>query len=117
MVESAIMTEEEKQVWQVLATCRGRAMAILGPEIADLTGLGYKRVQKIVSDLVCHHAKPIGSGTCGYYIPVTAQEDEDAAYYLRHRAIVALYRAARRQATSLEAVYHQAVLEFSEGAA
>jgi hypothetical protein len=87
-------------------------MAILGPEVAELTGIGYKRVQKIISDLVCHHGKPVGSGTCGYYIPVTPQEDEDAAYYLRHRAIVALYRASLRQRASLEAVYQQAVLEF-----
>jgi hypothetical protein len=116
MIETAIMTEEEKRVWQVLATCRGRAMAILGPEISDLTGIGYKRVQKIISGLVCHHGKPIGSGTCGYYIPMTMEEDEDAAYYLRHRAIVALDRASKRQRTSLENVYHQAVLEY-EGAA
>ncbi len=114
MLEQPKMTRDEAQVWQVLATCRGKEMAILGPEIEQLTGIGYKRIQKIISDLVCHHAKPIGSGTCGYYIPVTIEEDQEAAYYLRHRAIVALYRASQRQKTSLENVYHQAVLEFQQ---
>ncbi len=113
-MDEIMMTDEERAVWQVLATCRGRGMAILGPEIEELTGIKYKQIQKIISSLVCHHGKPIGSGTCGYYIPVTEQEDADAAYYLRHRAMVALYRASVRQRISLDQVYGQARMEFDK---
>jgi hypothetical protein len=111
-----LMTEDEQKVWQVLATCRGRAMAILGPEIEALTGIKYKQVQKIVSGLECHHGKFIGSGTCGYFIPMTREEYEASLRYLRRRAIVALHRASVRQGLSMEAVFGQAVMEF-QGAA
>lgn len=114
MDEIVKMTEDEEKVWQVLATCRGRGMAILGPEIEQLTGISYKHVQRIISGLVCHHGKLIGSGTFGYFIPVTVKESEDAAYYLRHRAIVALDRASKYQRTSIEVVFGQARMEFEE---
>jgi hypothetical protein len=112
----AELTAEEREVWAVLSMCRGRELAILGPEIEALTGIRYKQIQKIVSHLVCDHNKPIGSGTVGYYIPQTIQEREDAAYYLRHRAIVALYRAGAMQKATIESVLYQARMEF-EGAA
>lgn len=113
-MDQRLMTDEEQQVWQVLATCRGKGMAILGPEIEDLTGIKYKQAQKIISGLVCHHGKLIGSGTCGYYIPITGQESAEAAHYLRHRAIVALHRASQYQRTSVDEVYGQAKIEFEE---
>jgi hypothetical protein len=116
MIAENRMTEEEKTVWQVLATCRGRGMAILGMELEALTGIGYKRVQKIISGLECHHGKFIGSGTCGYFIPETQEEAAASLRYLRRRAIVALYRASIRQKASLEDIFHQARIEF-EGAA
>ena len=107
-----LMTREEQLVWDVLHSHLGKGSAILGPAIAERTGIGYKRVQKIVSDLVCHHRKLIGSGTMGYYIPQNPDEVKAAAHYLRHRAIVALHRASEMQRTSLEDVFHQAALEF-----
>ena len=110
-----LMTPEEESVWDVLRHCRGKAGAILGPTIAERTRIGYKRVQKIVSDLVCHHRKLIGSGTMGYYIPVNDDEVKDAAHYLRHRAIVALHRASEMQRTSLDEVYGQAKIEYEAG--
>jgi hypothetical protein len=111
-IEEAIMTVDEQKVWQVLCTCRGRNMAILGPEIEALTEIKYKQVQKIIAGLVCHHGKMIGSGTCGYYIPITVQEYSDATYYIRHRAIVALDRVSKMQHVSLEEIFNQSVLEF-----
>jgi hypothetical protein len=57
---------------------------------------------------------PIGSGTCGYYLPQTIREREDAAHYLRHRAIVALYRAGAMQRATIESVLMQARLEFEK---
>lgn len=107
-----VMTPEETRVWEVLRHCRGKGAAILGPRIAERTGIPYKRVQKIVSDLVCHHRKLIGSGTMGYYMPITEDEVKDATHYLRHRAIVALHRASEMQRTSLDEVYGQAKMEY-----
>ena len=111
-MDEILMTEDEQRVWQVLTTCRGRCMAILGPEIEQLTGIPYKRIQAIISGLVCHHGKLIGSGTCGYYLPVTVREMDQATWYLRHRAIVALHRASEFQRSSLEEVFGQAVFEY-----
>ncbi len=89
-------------------------MAILGPEIEELTGIKYKQIQHIISHLVCDHKKLIGSGTMGYYIPETPQEVKDATHYLRHRAIVALYRASEMQRASIEDVFGQARMEYEK---
>ena len=85
-----LMTDEESAVWAVLSMCRGRSMAILRPGIEELTGIGYKRVQKIICDLRCHHAKLIGSGTCGYYLPQSAEEMDAVMHYIKGRALMAL---------------------------
>ena len=53
-------------------------------------------------------------GTQMHLVLPTDEEVRDAAHYLRHRAIVALARASEMQRTSLEDVFHQAVLEFKE---
>jgi hypothetical protein len=105
------MTEEEAAVWAVLSMCRGRDMAILGPEIERLTGIGYKRVQKVINDLRCHHAKLIGSGTCGYFLPQTPEEMDAVVRYIRDRAIMALYTLSRIQRTSIEEVFGQVALD------
>src|SRR5574341_582036 len=102
------LTAEELLVWDVMRTRRGKAAAILGPEIEARTGIRYKQVQKIINTLRCHHQKLIGSGTFGYYIPETDQEVKDATYYLRHRAIMALVTASKIQRTSIEEIFHQA---------
>ena len=115
--DEPFMTEDETAVWAVLCMCRGRSMAILGPEIEALTGIGYKRVQKIINDLRCHHAKLIGSGTCGYYIPQTAEEMDAVIRYIGDRAIMALYTLSRIKRTSIETVFGQAVMEFKRGEA
>lgn len=111
-VASVQMTREEAVVWDVLRMCRGRALAILGPEIETLTGIGYKRIQKIINDLRCHHAKLIGSGTCGYYLPQTREEMKAVTHYIRDRAIAALYTVSRIEHTSAEEIFHQGRMEF-----
>lgn len=108
------MTPEEQAVWSVLSMCRGRAMAILGPEIEALTGIRYKQVQKIINDLRCHHAKLIGSGTCGYYMPRTQAEMDDVEHYIRGRAIVALATWARLKRLTPEQILHQLRIEFEK---
>jgi hypothetical protein len=110
-----IMTRDEQLVWDVLRMCKGKPLAILGPEIEALTSIPYKRVQKIINDLRCHHARLIGSGTCGYYLPQTRQEMDEVTRYIRHRAIMALYTVSRLMKTSMQEVYGQAVIEFNEG--
>lgn len=105
------MTAEERAVWAVLCMCRGRDMAILGPEIEQLTGIGYKRVQKVINDLRCHHAKLIGSGTFGYYMPQTVEEMDAVAHYIKDRAIKALVTWGRLKKLGEEEVLHQVQLD------
>ena len=107
-----LMTGEERAVWSVLSMCRGRELAILGPEIEELTGIRYKRVQKVINDLRCHHAKMIGSGTCGYYLPQTPEEMEAVIHYIRDRAIAALYTLSKIKNTSMEEIFQQLRVEF-----
>jgi hypothetical protein len=108
------MTPEEREVWNVLSMCRGRALAILGPEIEALTGISYKRVQKVINDLRCHHAKLIGSGTCGYYIPQTPTEMDAVIHYIEGRAIMALYTLSKIKKTSIEDVFGQARMKYGK---
>ena len=108
------MTPDESAVWDVLRMCKGRVMAILGPEIEDLTGIRYKRVQKIINDLRCHHSRLIGSGTCGYYLPQTPEEMDAVIHYIRDRAVMALYTLSKIKKTSMEEIMHQIRMEFKE---
>lgn len=107
-----LMTEEEQAVWSVLSMCRGKDMAILGPEIEDLTGIGYKRVQKVINDLRCHHEKLIGSGTMGYYLPRTAEELDAIGHYIKGRAIMALRTWGKIKKMSDEEIFQQLRVEF-----
>ena len=109
-----VMTDEEARVWDVLRMCKGRDMAILGPDIEDLTGIRYKRVQKVINDLRCHHMKLIGSGTCGYYLPQTTEEMDAVIHYIRDRAVMALYTLSKIKKTSMEEIFQQLRVEFKE---
>ena len=86
-------------------------MAILGPDIEALTGIGYKRVQKVINDLRCHHEKFIGSGTCGYYLPYTSEELAAVEHYIKDRAIKALATWGKLKKLSEEEVLHQVRLD------
>ncbi len=108
------MTPEEQAVWNVLSMCRGREMAILGPDIADLTRIKYKQVQKVINDLRCHHEKLIGSGTCGYYIPTTPKELEAVEHYIKGRALMALRTYGKIKRISLEEIFKQLRVELEK---
>jgi len=109
-----LMTDEEKAVWSVLCMCRGRELAILGPDIEELTGIRYKQVQKIINGLRCHHDKLIGSGTMGYYIPQTPEELDAVCHYIKGRAIMALRTWGRVKKISAEEIFQQLRAEFKE---
>jgi len=106
------LTKEERMVWEIVRQHRGRENAILGPVIAQMTGLKYDEVRHIISHLVNEHGCFIASCSRGYYIPVTAEESEQATKSLRHRGIMILMRAARLQKKSLEEVFGQGKLEY-----
>jgi len=109
-----LMTPEERAVWNVLCMCRGRELAILGPEIERLTGIGYKRIQKVINGLRCHHAKLIGSGTRGYYIPQTPAEMDAVVHYIQDRALAALYTLSKIKKTSMEEILQQMRMVFEK---
>lgn len=109
------MTPDEDAVWSVLRMCKGKSLAILGPEIEELTGIGYKRIQKIINDLRGHHHRLIGSGTCGYYLPQTSEELDDVEHYIKDRAIKALVTWGNLRRMSKDEMLQQLRLELKAG--
>lgn len=108
------MTPDEDAVWSVLRMCKGKGLAILGPDIEELTGIGYKRIQKIINDLRCHHAKLIGSGTRGYYMPQTIEEIQAVEHYIHGRAIMALVTWGRLKKLTPEQILDQLRLDLKK---
>jgi len=106
------LTKKERVVWEIVKAHRGRENAIIGPVIAQLTGLKYDEVRHIISHLVNERHCLIASCSRGYYIPITPEEIDHATKSLRHRGIMILMRAARLQRKSLEEVFGQGKLEF-----
>lgn len=108
------LTREERMIYNILQNCKGKDAAILGANIASLTGISYDDIRQIISHLVNEHHCLIASYSRGYYIPVTAGEVEAATRSLRHRGIMILMRAARLQKQSLEDIFHQGKMEFMQ---
>ena len=106
------MIPEEEAVWSVLRMCKGKDLAILGPEIEALTGIRYKQVQRVINDLRCHHGKLIGSGTRGYYLPQTREEIDAVERYIRDRAIMALRTWGALKRLTAEEIFEQMRIEF-----
>lgn len=112
--KAPLLTDEERRVWRIIETRRGKEAALLGPVIADLAGSDYDTVRAIISHLVTAHGCLIASCPRGFFVPVTPQEIEAATRSLRHRAIRILMRASRLQKSSLEDIFKQTVLELQE---
>lgn len=108
------MTAEERIVWSVIDHHHGKDQAVLGPAIAELTGLHYTEVRSIIAHLINDHGKLIASCGRGYYIPRTPEEITEATRSLRHRAIMILLRASRLQKQSIDEVYGQGKLELEK---
>jgi len=108
------LNREEQMIINILQTCKGKDKAILGANIASLTGISYDDVRQTISHLVNEHHCLIASYSKGYYVPVTAEEVDAATRSLRHRGISILVRAARLQKSSIEDIFNQAKLEFRE---
>jgi hydroxymethylpyrimidine pyrophosphatase-like HAD family hydrolase len=107
------LTSDEQRAWEILRHRAGKEAALLGPKVAEATGLPYTEVRAIISHLVTDHQKLIASCGRGYYIPQTPEEIIEATKSLRHRGIMILRRAAKLQNTSLEDVFGQSRIEFS----
>jgi len=108
------LTEEEKAVWDCIKNRRGKGFEILGTAIAAQTGIDYTAVRAIIAHLINHKGRNIASNSKGYYVPVTPDEITEATRSLRHRGIMILWRASKLTGNSLEDVFHQGRLEFSE---
>ncbi|HDH51243.1 MAG TPA: hypothetical protein ENH31_00465 [Nitrospirae bacterium] len=106
------MDREEQSVWEAVRYHRGKENSVLGPTLAAMTEIDYTKVREIISHLVKRHSCLIASHSKGYYIPVTAEEVDEATRSLRHRGISILVRAAKLQKTSITDIFNQALLEF-----
>ena len=106
------LTDEERAVWELIRTQRGKGYEVPGTLIAEATHVEYDRVRAIIAHLVNAHHKLIGSNGNGYYIPVTKDEIDEVTRSLRHRGIMILVRAAKLQKTSLVEIFNQASIEF-----
>lgn len=94
---------------------RGKGAAVLGRDMAQVTGIEYNKLRAVIAHLVNDHGVLIVSCGRGYYIPVTPEEIVEATRSLRHRGIAILVRAAALQKTSVEEIFRQSRIEF-EGA-
>jgi hypothetical protein len=112
--KAPILTDEERRIWNIITERRGLAAAILGPAIAEVTGIDYVTMRAIISHLVNFHGYLIASCSHGYYVPVTPEEIITATKSLRIRGIKILRRAARLQNSSMEDVFGQATLDLLE---
>ncbi len=115
-VDEINLTSDEARVWEILRHRRGKDACLLGPTIAERTGIQYTEVRSIISHLVNDHGKLIASCGRGYYIPQTPEEISQATRSLRHRGIMILLRASRLQKLSIDEVYGQGKLELKKKA-
>lgn len=108
------LNKDETAVWAQIRFKMGKDNAISGRTIEASTGLSYKRVQKIISDLVNKHGKFVGSCTKGFYVPGTSKELHDATRTLRHRGILTFFRASRLEKISPYELFKRSMIEFKD---
>ena len=108
------LDQDEISVWKALRYRKGKDRAIPGREIARTTNIPYKRVQEIVSHLVCEHGKFIGSCTKGFYIPETQEELKDSTRVLKHRGILNFIRASKLEHISPYQLFQKSMLEYKK---
>lgn len=109
-------TAEESHVLTAISLHRGRSNAVIGDILAEFTGIEYKRLREVISHLINHYGCLIASCPRGYFIPLTPAEISEATRSLRHRGIMILVRASKLQKASIEAIFHQARMEFGDDA-
>ena len=97
-------------IMNILDDCRGKDRAILGPTISSMTGIKYDEVRQLISGLITHHGKLIGSCSRGYYMIVDPAEVDEVYRSLRRRGIAILYRASRIKKISIVDVFGQGEL-------
>lgn len=61
-------------VYSIIERRRGKASGILQVDLANATGFNPRVVRQLVKELIEYYGKPIGSGSTGFFIPVTDAE-------------------------------------------
>ncbi len=90
---------DHRRVLRALEGRRGRANVISQSGLAQATGLGQRRVRRIIYELIVDLGQQIcstygGAGQAGYFLPATPAEAAQAAQALREHALAMLRRAS-----------------------
>lgn len=113
------LSVQELQVLDQLSFCQGNENAVPVEELAKLTGIDDRVVQKIVKHLIEEHHYPIGSSTGkpnGYYWITTAAEQQRSEAQLEHRIISTARRLARLRKNTPAEVLGQMILTLNQEA-
>lgn len=101
----------------ILQRHKGAATAVPMEDLARTVGLSTRELQIQIKHLIEHHGQLIGSATGaphGYYLVTDAKELSRAKRQLWNRAMSNLVRIARLDRISVEEVFGQMPMRFSE---
>jgi len=97
---------------------RSKNNALPNHEIQAKTGLGERRIRKIVQHLILDHRQPIGSSSSsakGYYWINDIKEMESNFRKLRSRALIILKRAATIKHIGMDEMLDQIKIDLDGG--
>ena len=107
------LTREEAAVLRLLEAHKGHESAITGEAIAEALNMEKDRPRQVVRHLRERHDILIGATNTkpqGYYLSVTAEDEDLALRNMETRAMSMLKYIAKRKRLALEVVFNQAKL-------
>lgn len=111
------MTEEQRQVFALIESRKGKANALPVAAITRATGIADRRARDVVKSLVEEHHIPIGSCTAGFYIAETEEEILEVYHTFLSWAFSVLNRAkAFKRNARLDEILGQLKLELRPSA-
>ena len=116
MSDNSGLIETEKNVMRIMENHVGASQAISMAQLADLTGIGQRRLRGIINHLILNHSAPIISSTqrrvSGYYLCREKGEVHRFNRAFKRRAITGLLKAASVNRSSLLEVANKLAFDY-----
>jgi len=110
------LNETEIKVMRIMENHKGILQAISMTHLAELTGIGQRRLRGIINHLILTHAVPILSSTqrsvSGYYLCREKNEVQRFNRAFKKRAITGLLKAASVNRSSLLEVANRLAFDY-----
>lgn len=110
------LTEKERNLMRIMENHKGVSEAISMRELADLTGIGQRRLRGIINHLILTHSVPILSSTqrrvSGYYLCREKEEVHRFNRAFKRRAVTGLLKAASVNKSSLLEVANRLAFDY-----